>query len=83
MALIPLYLRNPLALFAFNQSLHLLHFVLILAFLAAIVLGFALIRYAFTQPRHKVFSASASDNGSFWRRTGVFPGGAVSLFEFL
>lgn len=50
MALIPPYLHNPQALFAFNQYSRLLHFVLIIAFLAAIILGFSLIRRAFTQP---------------------------------
>jgi hypothetical protein len=50
MALIPLYLRNPQALFAFNQYPRLLHFVLILAFLTAIILGLSLIRRAFTRP---------------------------------
>ncbi len=50
MALIPLYLRNPQALFAFNQYPRLLHFVLMLAFLTAIILGLSLIRRAFTRP---------------------------------
>lgn len=50
MALIPLYLHNPQALFAFNQYPRLVHFFLILAFLTTIVLGFSLIRRAFTQP---------------------------------
>ncbi len=50
MALIPLYLHNPLDLFAFNQSPRLLHFILILAFFTAIVLGLALIRRAFSRP---------------------------------
>lgn len=50
MALIPLYLRNPLALFAFQQPPRLLHFLLILGFLVAITLSFSLIRRAFTQP---------------------------------
>lgn len=50
LALIPLYLRNPLALFAFQQAPRLLHFILILGFLSAIILSFSLIRRAFTRP---------------------------------
>ncbi len=50
MALIPLYARNLQTLFAFNQYPRLLHFFLIIAFIAAIILGFSLIRYAFTRP---------------------------------
>ncbi len=50
MALIPLYLHNPQDLFAFNQSPHLLHFFLILAFIGTIILSFFLIRRAFTRP---------------------------------